>query len=336
MILAHSMGGLVARSMMQEYAFRDGRRGGDRVLHLVTLGTPHQGSQLADAGFSLGLQLVSEFADAYSGFVSDMAWTNYDRLDMSSGRCNGWLAGLNNYAPSSGANLGPCGSVAANPLPGFYERVIAYGAGALQQPDPASGGIGVYKPGSATSLFIPYAYLYSGLSRTYSNDGVVPIASAQFDGAPVWARREAFACDHRYIERGYPEFVRSATATYSDWAFCAATGGSPSYASGVSGGWAVAGSILGAPGGIVDTIRTVSEVERVFNWAEQAHAAFLQPAGAVTGIFDGYYYRHYPATNAYVGVKGGEVFYMGPASNQQILRMGTLFDYFGNARGAGF
>jgi pimeloyl-ACP methyl ester carboxylesterase len=333
-ILAHSMGGLVARSMMQEYAFADGHRGGERVLHLVTVGTPHQGTPMADAFFSLGLTSIPEFDSAYSGFIADSAWTNFDALNLSSGHCNAWLAALNNYAPSAGpANLGRCGSAPATPLPGFYEKIIAYGARSLQQPDIDLGRVGVYKPGSSTSLLPTFAYMASGLPVSYPNDSVVPLASAQFEGAPVYARAEAFACDHRYIQHGYVEFVRSQTATYSDLAFCAATSNT-AYPSGVPGGYAVAGSIFGAPGGIVPTIATVSQVERVFDWAERAYPALLQPAGALTGILEGYYERYYPATGAYVGVKNGDVFYLPRGGS--IQRVGSLADFLAQAQAAGY
>ena len=337
-IVAHSMGGLVARSMMQEHVFRDGQRGGQKVLHLITLSTPHHGTQLSDAAVQLGLQTVSEIGNGYSGFVAQTTWTNFDGLDMSGGQCNPWLAQLNNYAPSTGAVYGRCGSVPANPLPGYYNKIIAYGASHLQSPD-LQFGTGVFKPGSSTSLLPSYLYLHGdtpgGLSRTYQNDGITPMVSAQFTGATVWQRAEAFDCDHRYMKDGYPEFVRSATATYTDLAFCAGTGSGASYASGVSGGFAVSGSILGVPGGIMETIKNVSQIERVFNWGEQAYASYLQPAGATSDIWNGFYYRYYPSTNFYVGVKDGNVYYQGPTDSQPVL-IATLANFLAQAQAAGF
>jgi pimeloyl-ACP methyl ester carboxylesterase len=336
-VLAHSMGGLVARSMMQEHAFRDGERGGQKVLHLITLGTPHHGSPLADAAIILGQRVVAEFDDTYFGFVAEMTWTNFDGLDMSGGRCNPWLARLNSYAPSGGATYGRCGAVPANPLPGFYEKIVTYGTNALQRKDNDSGAIGVYRPGSSSSLTFPHAYLESALGRSYPNDGIVPMVSAQFNGASLWLRREAFHCDHRYIRRGYPEFVRSTAATYADWAFCAAVHNGASYASGHAGAYAVSGSIFGAAGGIVDIVRGAAAVERVFDWIEQAHGHLLQPNGTGTEISGGgFYYRFYPATQAYVGVYAGNVYYLGPASAHRLLWVGTLPDFLGAAVAAGF
>jgi pimeloyl-ACP methyl ester carboxylesterase len=335
-VLAHSMGGLVARSMMQEYAFRDGQRGGQKVLHLITLGTPHHGTPMSDAAFSSGLYTVSELDEGYFGFLVDTAWTNFDGLDMSGGRCNHWLAQLNNYAPATGGNYGRCGVVPANPLPGYYWKIIAYGASALQNRDWYTGGTGVYKPGSSNSLLFPYNYMRGALPRPYPNDGVVPMASAQLAGPALWLRREAYDCDHRYIRRGYPEFVRSATATYTDWAFCAATPDSAGYASGISGGYGVSGSIFGVPGGIVDTIMSVSKMERVLNWFEHTFPQFLSPAGATSDIVGEYYYRYYPATQAYMAVRGGSFYFLGAASQNQVIFQGTLADLLPRAQAAGF
>ena len=335
-VMAHSMGGLVTRSMMQEYVFRDGQRGGQKVLHLITLGTPHHGTPLSDTAFRLGLDTVSELDNAYPGFVAETAWTNFDHLNSSSLRCNPWLAQLNNYAPSTGADYGRCGSVPANPLPGYYHKVIAYATSALQDPDRDSGAVGVYKPGSSSDLYITYNFMRGAFSRPYPSDGVVPLASALFEGPELWARREAFDCDHRYMRRGYPEFVRSPTATYTDWAFCAGTVDSPGYASGKPGGYAVSGSILGMPGGIIETIQTVSQVERVFDFAEIAFPAFLQPAGSTSDIALGFYYRYYPFSDAYLAVKDGNVYYLGPASNNALILVTTLADFLAQAQAAGF
>ncbi|HEY0887456.1 MAG TPA: hypothetical protein VGE20_19325 [Ramlibacter sp.] len=336
LVLAHSMGGLVARSMMQEHAFLDGQRGGEKVLRLVTLGTPHHGSPLMDTGLALGLEKVDELSDAYPGFLAQLTWTNYDGLDLSGGRCNPWLASLNSYAPATGGRHGRCGTVAPDPLWGYYEKILAYGTSALQSKDVDLRVPGVYKPGSDSALWLPSQLLLNLYGRRYPNDGIVPMASAQFAGAPLAQRRAAYACDHRYIKRGYTELVRSATGAYHDTAFCAAGSSAATTPSGVPGGYAVAGSIFDDPGGIAEILRTQSQAERVFDWAEQAYAGHLQPAGAASGLWEGYIYRWYPATSSYVGVRDGNVYYMGPASNGDIQFMGTLADFAARAQGAGF
>jgi pimeloyl-ACP methyl ester carboxylesterase len=335
-VLAHSMGGLVARSMMQEHVFSDGQRGGQKVLHLITLGTPHHGTPLADAAIALGLHTVSELDEGYFAFVADTAWTNFDGLNMSGGRCNHWLAQLNNYAPATGGNYGRCGAVPANPLPGYYWKIIAYGASALQNRDWYLGETGVYKPGSSTSLLFPYNYLRGALPRSYPNDGIVPLVSAQLEGASLWLRRQAYDCDHRYIRRGYPEFVRSPASTYTDWAFCAGTDSGQSYASGISGGYAVSGSIMGVAGGIVDTIKTASEMERVLNWVEWKFPGYLAPAGATSDIVGKHYYRYYSSTEAYLAVSSGNLYFLGAASGSPLVFLGTLGDLLPHAQAAGF
>jgi pimeloyl-ACP methyl ester carboxylesterase len=315
-IAAHSMGGLVARSMMQEHSFADGRRGGDRVLHLVTLGTPHHGSPLADASIAAGLVYADEFRDAYAGFVANLTWTNHDLLNASGSVCNPWLAGLNSYAPAGGRSFGRCGSTSANGARGYYDRIIAYGVRRLQSRD-LQIGTGVFKPGSDPALLVPYAWLREGLSRDYANDGVVPLASAQFDGVTIGARREAVDCDHRYLERGYPVVVRTLTQTTSAWAFCATPSGT------------VATDIAA-------TATAAANAERVFRWAEVAYAPFLQPAGAVTDWQSGAYVREYAGNNALAMIKDGQVFYRGPSTGGQLVFIAPLAQLLAQAIASGY
>ena len=64
--------------------------------------------------------------------------------------------------------------------------------------------------------------------------------------------------------------------------------------------------------------------ECLFNWAEKNYPTLLAPAGAVTNLYDPYFYRYYPATNAYVGVSQNDqhVYYLGP--NGVLQDMGAL------------
>lgn len=325
-VMAHSMGGLVARSMMQEHTFPDGRSGGERVLHLITLGTPHMGTPMADAAFALGLQYSDEFRTAYLGFVAGMTWTHHDAKAIPGGVCNPWLAALNNYAPSASMSLGTCGFAAQVPKRGFYERIIAYGARTLQQPD-IPLPLGMFKPGSEPALLAPYIYMHDVLDGHYDNDGVVPFASARFTMRDIASRHEAYACDHRYLERGYPVLVKAVQGTSSAWTFCSAS---------VDGAAGLSKSIHGSVGGIVERIRAVSDAERLFAWAEVAHAGLLQPSGAVTDVAEGYLFRHYASTGALVGVKDGWLYYKGPASGQQILRVGSVTEMLKGAALAGY
>jgi hypothetical protein len=300
---------------MQEHSFADGRRGGERVVHLVTLGTSHLGTPLADAAFALGLHYSEDFRDVYSGFIANMTWTNQDLLNAGSQVCNEWLSKLNAYAPAGGRALGRCGSVAGHPLKGYYEKTVAYGTGSLQKRD-AQVGVGVFKPGSSTSLLVPYAWLREALSRDYANDGLVPLESALFDGAPV-ERREAYDCDHRYLERGYPVVVRTWTATTSEWAFCATARGTVAT-------------------DIASLAVTASQVERVFAWAELAYAPFIAPAGAATDYRDGAYVREYAGTSSLAMIREGSIYYRGPSTGQQLIYIDSLAQLLARAQASGY
>jgi len=80
-IVAHSMGGLVARSYMQEHSHRtgfygginhaDGKRGGERIINLITLATPHHGSPAVNN------------EPRFNGLV-DPAWDEWSKIDDAS------------------------------------------------------------------------------------------------------------------------------------------------------------------------------------------------------------------------------------------------------------
>jgi len=73
-ILAHSMGGLIARSYMSQHSHYTGnynnQRGGERISKLITLATPHHGTPIAngDARFSL--------------FLDPMWWSLAELIDV--------------------------------------------------------------------------------------------------------------------------------------------------------------------------------------------------------------------------------------------------------------
>ena len=68
-IVAHSMGGLVARAYLRDHGAR-------RILRVITLGTPHRGTGLARFGAGQN--------------VREMLWTG----SAENGRCSAWLDGL--------------------------------------------------------------------------------------------------------------------------------------------------------------------------------------------------------------------------------------------------
>ena len=62
-----------------------------------------------------------------------------------------------------------------------------------------------------------------------------------------------------------------------------------------------------------------TQTECLFNWAETNYPALFAPAGSSTAVFTPYAYRHYTATNAYLGVSSvdSHVYYEGPDGNLQ-------------------
>lgn len=86
-ILAHSIGGLVARSFMQQHwqlqgAFA-GQPGGERVLKLITLGTPHYGSPLAnDQALRWRLPLWGFLINAYAEWFLKVDYDELNRANL--------------------------------------------------------------------------------------------------------------------------------------------------------------------------------------------------------------------------------------------------------------
>ena len=97
-LIGYSMGGLVARSFMQEWRLQSGLGlfGGERVLRLVTLATPHHGTPLAngparDAQAGTWLGWIIRLVD--SMLFKDVPWSNYNRYDL---HADSWLASTTN------------------------------------------------------------------------------------------------------------------------------------------------------------------------------------------------------------------------------------------------
>jgi hypothetical protein len=77
-----------------------------------------------------------------------------------------------------------------------------------------------------------------------------------------------------------------------------------------------------------------NQSDRIFSYLEKEYPEFLAPANrldavstcteAVSSCTSGYYYRYYPATNAYIATSNGEVFYLGPASGNQVFSLGSV------------
>lgn len=79
-----------------------------------------------------------------------------------------------------------------------------------------------------------------------------------------------------------------------------------------------------------------SDSDRIFAYLESIYPEYIAPVGSVSSNFDGYYYRYYSATDAYVGTANETVYYMGPASQNQIFSLGAQADWLAKAIAAGY
>ncbi len=188
-IVAHSMGGLVAKSYMVFYKFRtgklSGKLGGDAVFGKITLATPHHGTPGANAfdilepytkfgwenSVQLGLKQYWKRSGVSNSFVanrSDLRWDNFDnsfdkipvKLDD-----NLWL---------SQANL---------KFERFYNKTIAY-AGYLKPSDKwliSNIASKLPKANYQELLEIANELLIKGFGGRFgTTDGLVPFKSGLF------------------------------------------------------------------------------------------------------------------------------------------------------------
>jgi peptidyl-prolyl cis-trans isomerase A (cyclophilin A) len=80
-----------------------------------------------------------------------------------------------------------------------------------------------------------------------------------------------------------------------------------------------------------------SESDRIFNYLEANFQQYIgQSEPTSTGVYDGYTYRYYAASNAYAGTKNGKVWYLVPAVSSSIGELGTMADWLATAIGAGY
>ena len=81
---------------------------------------------------------------------------------------------------------------------------------------------------------------------------------------------------------------------------------------------------------------TATATARVLNYLEAAYPQYVQPASPPQLIGLGYDYRYYEKTNAYVGTKDGNVYYLVPAISPDITLLGPLADWLAVAVAAGY
>ena len=79
-----------------------------------------------------------------------------------------------------------------------------------------------------------------------------------------------------------------------------------------------------------------SDTDRIFNYLEASFPQFLAPSVGVAGSFEGYAYRWYSASNAYVGIKDGKVWYLVPSIDGNINELGSVADWLAQAQASGY
>jgi subtilase family serine protease/pimeloyl-ACP methyl ester carboxylesterase len=200
MILAHSMGGLVARSFMQQYWQLEGayagQPGGDRVIKLITLATPHHGTPLANnpdgalgAKISVTGKLVDDIVNKHLPNYnqvnrSNLLWDNYNVPPLFDYQTfpneqNSWLLNeMNSSTTYDGKIIAYYGT-----FPLIFSDVDAL----LCEYIYAINLDKVYCAGSAV--------LYNDLGL--ASDGIVPTKSAAFDGHLAQTR---FFADYSHTE----------------------------------------------------------------------------------------------------------------------------------------
>lgn len=80
----------------------------------------------------------------------------------------------------------------------------------------------------------------------------------------------------------------------------------------------------------------VPEHTRIFNYIEAMYPQYAAPASAPILQWEGYTYRFYSKTGAYLGVRNGEVFYLVPSLGPNIERLGTVAEWLAQAAAAGY
>jgi hypothetical protein len=194
-IVAHSMGGLVSRAFMASSL--NNINGGELVDKLITLGTPHHGSPMANGTVlstvdPLIMPIVNQFDYYYFTLTNgpkfyqhnrtDLHWDNYDHLFnfnvLTQGEINNWLVNLNSNTT-------------------FDNKIILYGANWN-----GVSNIGDNLGYAAGFLAMKELGLLRLNNRMSVNDGIVPISSAHFDGHNVKAKRTFYNYNHTRIARG--------------------------------------------------------------------------------------------------------------------------------------
>lgn len=90
---------------------------------------------------------------------------------------------------------------------------------------------------------------------------------------------------------------------------------------------------------VLDAPKDQIDSDRLFNWAEDKYPTIFPspPQRPFSDTAEGYYFRHYPGTDNYLGTKGGNVYFL-PAgmSMDGILNLGTMDKFLPDADKDGY
>ena len=225
--VAHSMGGLIARYFMSETTFLQqgpfvGLKGGERVLKLITLATPHHGSPLANgpvrnarAGAYWGSQLIASDLPIV-GLTpynevnrNDLWWDNYDDLWNGSYGLWGNVACPLGCPDTQNSELQLINNDTA-----YDKKIIAY-AGYISQQDvdlACSVGDNLACDFAGTGL-VPGTTVILGGVFLYTNDGIVPTTSAVFSGHAIGGTHYFGGYDHNDLVCGIDSLDCSQSST---------------------------------------------------------------------------------------------------------------------------
>lgn len=81
---------------------------------------------------------------------------------------------------------------------------------------------------------------------------------------------------------------------------------------------------------------SLASEDRIFNWAERQYPNNFLPKNAATGSAQGYTYRYYAATDEYVGIKDGRVYYYKPGTTAAPQDVGAMQGLLDLAKAAGY
>jgi len=183
-IVAHSMGGLISRAFMldtQEQGAFATAAGGNRVIRVFTLGTPHHGTPIANGpsrdSYQSGSWWLADLAlfdnEFYAGPTNTVTWPLVNRSDL---RWDNYDSLFTNYSsePDSDYWLGTL-----NGDTSFDSKLVAYSG---TYPVPSSIG-----DCGATLKFCVGSFILDQF--TLASDGVVPVKSANFYNADMSIRQ---------------------------------------------------------------------------------------------------------------------------------------------------